>query len=223
MRIQQKVKIQSTRISKGISRSALAALAVSVLFVGGGRAFAHTPAQAGSQDATASAQKLAGQWQLNKDQSDDPRQKMQQARGDSDGGPGGGGNGGGHGQGRNGGGRGAGGMMDEMQTLQIDQTGSNAKISGKSGRVLAQYPSSDAADANSPEGEGHRITTSQWQNGQLTVVTQGPRGKTTRTFSLSPDGKQLYVSTKMENERFKEPVTYRLVYDPSTSKAGGAQ
>lgn len=212
------------RISKGISRLALAPLAVSVLFVGGGRALAHTPAQAGSQDATASAQKLAGQWQLNKDQSDDPRQKMQQARGDSDGGPGGVGNGGERGQGgRNGGSRGAGGMMDEMQTLRIDQTGSNLKISGKSGRVLAQYPSSDAADANSSEGEGHRTTTSQWQNGELTGVSQGPRGKTTRTFSLSPNGKQLYVSTKMENERFKEPVTYRLVYDPSTSKGGGSQ
>jgi hypothetical protein len=223
MSIQHKAKTQSARVRKNFSRSALA-LAVSVLLVGGGRTLARAPAQPGSQDATASAQKLAGQWQLNKDQSDDPRQKMQQARGDSDGGPGGGGNGGGRGQGgRNGGGRGPGGMMDEMQTLQIDQTGSNVKISGKSGRVLAQYPSSDAADSNSSEGEGHRTTTSQWQNGQLTVVTHGPRGKTTRTFSLSPDGKQLYVSTKMENERFKEPVTYRLVYDPSTSKAGGAQ
>ncbi len=30
--------------------------------------------------------KLAGEWQLNKDLSDDPRQKMQQARADSSGG-----------------------------------------------------------------------------------------------------------------------------------------
>ena len=73
------------------------------------------------------------------------------------------------------------------------------------------------------EGEGHRTTTSRWQDGQLTVVSQGPRGKSTRTYSLSADGKQLYVTTTMENERLKEPVTYRLVYDPAASGAGASQ
>ena len=109
------------------------------------------------------------------------------------------------------------GMMDDLQTLAIEQTGSNVKVTGKSGRVLAQYPSDASAEKNaSGEREGQRTTTSQWQNGQLTVVTQSPRGKTTRAYSMSPDGKQLYVITKMENERFKEPVTYRLVYDPAS-------
>ena len=169
------------------------------------------------QDATANAPKLAGHWQLNKDQSDDVRQKMQAARGDSGGGQGGGGGYGG-GRGRNGEGRGQGaGRMDDLQTLAIEQTGSNVKVTGKSGRVLAQYPSDASAEKNaSGEREGQRTTTSQWQNGQLTVVTQSPRGKTTRAYSMSPDGKQLYVITKMENERFKEPVTYRLVYDPAS-------
>jgi hypothetical protein len=163
------------------------------------------------QDATAGTPKLAGHWQLNKDQSDDVHQKMQAARGDSGGG-GGRGQGGHNGEGR----AQRAGMMDEFQALAIEQTGSNVKVTGKSGRVLAQYPSSDStAEKNvSPEGESQRTTTSQWQNGQLTVVTQSPRGKSTRTYNLSPDGKQLYVTTKMENERFKEPLTYRLVYDP---------
>jgi hypothetical protein len=137
---------------------------------------------------------------------------MQAARGDS-----GGGSGRGEG-GRNSEGRSQrAGIMDEFQKLAIEQTGSNVKVTGKSGRVLAQYPSSDstAEKKAGPEGEGQRTTTSQWQNGQLTVMTQSPRGKSTRTYSLSPDGKQLYVNTKMENERFKEPVTYRLVYDPA--------
>jgi hypothetical protein len=168
--------------------------------------------------------KLAGQWQLNKDQSDDPRQKMQAARGDSSGG-GGENDGGGRGQGgRNGGGRGqGGGMMDEMSVLQIEQTGSNVKITGKSGRLLAQYPAGDqsAAKSNGGEGQGQRTSTSQWQNGQLTVETDSTRGKSTRTYSLSPDGKQLFVTTKMENERLKQPVTYKLVYDSAApAKAG---
>lgn len=192
--------------------SLLAILGAALLFSFARAAAKEVSALTALQDATASTPKLAGHWQLNKDQSDDVRQKMQAARGDS-------GGGGGRGEGgRNGEGRGQrAGMTEEFQTLAIEQTGSNLKVTGKSGRVLAQYPSSDStAEKNAgPDGEDQRTTTSQWQNGQLTVVTQSPRGKSTRTYSLSPDGKQLYVTTKMENERFKEPVTYRLVYDPA--------
>jgi hypothetical protein len=192
--------------------SLLAVLGAALLFSFARAAAKEVSALTALQDATTSAPKLAGHWQLNKDQSDDVRQKMQAARGDS-------GGGGGRGEGgRNGEGRSQrAGMMDEFQTMAIEQTGSNVKVTGKSGRVLAQYPSSDStAEKNAgPEGEGQRTTTSQWQNGQLTVVTQSPRGKSTRVYSLSPDGKQLYITTKMENERFKEPVTYRLVYDPA--------
>jgi hypothetical protein len=50
------------------------------------------------------------------------------------------------------------------------------------------------------------------------AVTPGRRqGSTTRTYELSPDGKQLYVTTKIDNPRFKSPVTFRLVYDPAQS------
>jgi hypothetical protein len=203
------------KLSKGgnasLAWSVLAILGAVLLFSYARAAAKEISALTALQDATASTPKLAGHWQLDKDQSDDVHQKMQAARGDSSGG-GGRGQGGHNGEGR----AQRGGMMDELQTLAIEQTGSNVKVTGKSGRVLAQYPSSDStAEKNAgPEGESQRTTTAQWQNGQLTAVTQSPRGKSTRTYSLSPDGKQLYVTTKMENERFKEPLTYRLVYDP---------
>ena len=203
------------KLSKGgnasLAWSVLAILGAVLLFSYARAAAKEISALTALQDATASTPKLAGHWQLDKDQSDDVHQKMQAARGDSSGG-GGRGQGGHNGEGR----AQRGGMTDELQTLAIEQTGSNVKVTGKSGRVLAQYPSSDStAEKNAgPEGESQRTTTAQWQNGQLTSVTQSPRGKSTRTYSLSPDGKQLYVTTKMENERFKEPLTYRLVYDP---------
>jgi hypothetical protein len=191
--------------------SLLAILGAVLLFSFARAAAKEVSALTALQDAAANTPKLAGHWQLNKDQSDDVHQKMQAARGDSSGGGGGRGQGGRNGEGRD---RGAG-MMDELQTLAIEQTGSNVKVTGKSGRVLAQYPTDAGAQKNAGEqGEVERTTTSQWQNGQLTVVTQSPRGKSTRTYSLSPDGKQLYLITKMESERFKEPVTFRLVYDP---------
>jgi hypothetical protein len=196
----------SARGNAMLAWSLLAILGAALLFSSAGAAAKEVSAFTALQDATANMPKLAGHWQLNKDQSDDVHQKMPAARGDSSGGQGG----------RNGEGRDRGaGMMDELQTLAIEQTGSNVKVTGKSGRVLAQYPTDAGAQKNAGEQrEGQRTTTSQWQNGQLTVVTQSPRGKSTRTYSLSPDGKQLYVTTKMENERFKEPVTFRLVYDP---------
>ncbi|HEY2109437.1 MAG TPA: hypothetical protein VGH17_06010 [Candidatus Acidoferrales bacterium] len=220
MRKNQTARKLLTRGNARLAWSLLAILGTVLLFSFARATAKEVSALEALQDATSSTPKLAGHWQLNKDQSDDVRQKMQAARGDSGGGQAEG-SGGGRGQGgREGAGRAQrAGMMDDLQTLAIEQTGSNVKITGKSGRVLAQYPSNDSsAEKNSaPEGEGQRTTTSQWQNGQLVAVTQSPRGKSTRTYSLSPDGKQLYVTTKMENERLKEPVTYRFVYDPVSS------
>lgn len=200
----------SPRANAGLTWSLLAMLGAAVLFSFARAAVKEVSALAALQEATVNPPKMAGHWQLNKERSDDVRQKMQAARSDS-----GGGDGRGQG-GRNGEGRAQrDGMMDDLQSLAIEQTGSNVKITGKSGRVLGQYPSSDSsAEKNAaPEGQVQRTTTAEWQNGQLTVVTQSSRGKSTRTYILSPDGKQLYVNTRMENQRFKEPLTYRLVYD----------
>lgn len=173
--------------------------------------------------------KLAGSWTLNKDQSDDPRQKMQEA---GDGGGGRGGFGGAGGGGRRGGGQGQGrgnGMMAGMSRLTIEQTESSAKVTGESGQVLALYSSDNATSnkantdnqANSQSGgseESGAPPAAQWQGNQLVTTTQRRRGSTTRTFELSPDGKQLYVTTKIDNPRFQQPVTIRFVYDAAKAE-----
>ncbi|HEX4075989.1 MAG TPA: hypothetical protein VHX49_11370 [Candidatus Acidoferrales bacterium] len=194
---------------------------------------------------------LVGTWTLNKDQSDDPRQKMRDAMGGGGGGMNGGGGGGrqgmggGMGGGRRGGGGQGGGMLADFSQLTIDQTATSAKVTGSSGRVLAIYssdnssqPSSSAAnnsapsDANSSNdsagatGRGRESAPApaQWQGTQFVATTQGRRGgSTTRTYELSPDGSQLYVTTKMDNPRFQQPVTFRLVYDAANSKSGASQ
>jgi hypothetical protein len=102
--------------------------------------------------------------------------------------------------------------------------------------VLALYSASEPAPANSSAGSSSNSSSSapssssgdsdaasappaaQWQGSQLVAVTPGRRqGSTTRTYELSPDGKQLYVTTKIDNPRFTKPVTFRLVYDPVPS------
>lgn len=173
---------------------------------------------------------LAGAWTLNKDQSDDPRAKMREAMGNSGGQGGGGGRGemGGGGQRGGGGmgggrGQGAGGAMNEFSQLTIEQTASSAKVTGSSGRVLAVYSNGDASKSNSSNPadseEENAPAAAQWKGDQLVAVTQGRRGgSTTRTYELSPDGTQLYVTTKMDNPRFQEPLTFRFVYDPAQTK-----
>jgi hypothetical protein len=158
---------------------------------------------------------------------------MQQAGGNSGGGhggyggPGGGGGmGGGRGHGGYGGGHGGGygqggDSSKDFSQLTIDQTDTMTKVTGSTGHVLALYSATDPGNSKSTNESNASAPSAEWQDGQLVVVTQSDRGgKTTRTFELSPDGKQLYVSTRMDNPRFNQPVTFRFVYDPVSS--GGA-
>jgi hypothetical protein len=180
---------------------------------------------------------LAGHWTLNKDQSDDPREKMHEAMGNNGGGNGeggGGGYGGGGGQGGGGGhhggggrgGHGPGGMMADMSQLTIEQTASSVKVSGASGRVLAANPAEQASkpsNGGNGENEGREYTppVAKWQGSQLTTSNENPRGGSmTRTYELSSDGKQLIVTTKMQNPRMSQPVTIRFVYDQTKASSG---
>jgi hypothetical protein len=184
--------------------------------------------------STASADQtpnLAGTWKLNKDKSDNPRQKMQEAMASAGGGQSGGGYGQGGGYRQRGGGGQAGprgNMMDEFTQLTIVQNGSDIKITGVSGRTLAVLPadtnansnsgSNSNSDTNSADQPAPPPPTVHWQDNQLIAEMEGRRGgKTTRTYELSPDGKELYVTTRMENPRFSQPVTFRFVYDPAKS------
>jgi hypothetical protein len=143
-----------------------------------------------------------------------------------------GGDGGNGGRGGGRGGQNGPGAMNSLSQLTIEQTASSAKVTGDSGNVLAVYSASESAPANSSAGSSSNSANSsggdgdsagappaaQWQGAQLVAVTPGRRqGSTTRTYELSPDGKQLYVTTKIDNPRFKNPVTFRLVYDPAQS------
>ncbi len=178
-----------------------------------------SPSVAQSATQSSARPNLAGTWKLNKDQSDDPRQKMREAMG-APGGQGGqgaeGGSGARPGAGRPGKGMGAGGgMMAEWSELNIGQTDTNIKVTGASGRLLATSEA-ETKTQNDDENGGVRFppATAQWQGNRLIAKGHGfGGGTTTRTFELSPDGKQLNVTTKIENDRLSEPVTYKLVYD----------
>ena len=131
-------------------------------------------------------------------------------------------------------------MLNELSQLTIEQTNTSAKVTGSSGRVLALYSANSAASlastqegsstASSSSGSGssggdddYAPPAAQWQGSQLVAVAERRRGTNTQTYELSPDGKQLFVTTKMESQRFTEPVVFRLVYDPVKSSGGSSQ
>ncbi len=171
---------------------------------------------------------LAGEWQINRAMSDDPRQRMEQAnpRSQSEprigmGGPGGGG--GGHHGGPSPGAREerqAHELTDDLTFLTINQKGPSVKVVTDSGRVLAQYtgpvsPSSQET-AKTSDNDSKNSTTTQWQGDALVTVSQHNGTKITRTLALSRDGTQLYLTTDLQGGHFKQPVSFRLVYDPAT-------
>lgn len=182
--------------------------------------------QDASQTANTSTAKpnLVGTWTFNQKQSDDPRQKMQEAMnangnqsGSSDTNPGR------TGRRRGRGGRGGGMMMRQFSQLTITQTDKGLNVAGATGRLIATTePQSNDQNAQDNQDNGGgmmrmRPAEAKWQGGQL-VATSDMFGNTiTRTFELSPDGKQLYMTTKMESQRFSQPVSYRFVYDAGKS------
>lgn len=187
---------------------------------------------AGSVACAADNPNLSGTWKLNQNQSDNPREKMREAMGNAGPQGQGGGPGGGFGN-RQGGGRGRGAFQNQSQ-LTIEQNGQSVKISGESGNLIAQTSDNSnagsednsAQSSNPGQSNGQRFRgrrrgpeTAQWKDNQLVVENSQPNGgKMTRTYSLSADGKQLYVTTEMQNPRFDQPVTFRLVYDSAKSE-----
>jgi hypothetical protein len=193
-----------------------------------------TPAPSGNAKGN-----LAGIWKLNRDQSDDPRQKLEQASSGGGGGWGqgpasGGGWGGWGGWGGPGTGRGGGWNrtgrpipegdavdMSDFSQLTIEQSDSSAKVTGATGRVLAQYSADNGSDkgaAKKSKDSPYTPPAAHWQGDRLVTAVNGPRGaKTTRVYELSYDGTQLYVTTRLEPPGLNQPVNIRFVYDLARS------
>jgi hypothetical protein len=174
---------------------------------------------------------IFGEWSFNRSDSDDPAQKLQEARSrqsSSNGGYGGGGPRLGYpGGGMGGGGRRMGGQgesEDERQKMTELVNPSNkltvAEVSKDSQvdilddqqRKLTLYTDGrklqKSKDANNQEVAAH------W-DGSRQIVTdeKGPHGKMSRSYELSYDGTQLYETLHMTMGRSNSPVVIRFVYD----------
>ena len=118
-------------------------------------------------------------------------------------------------------------FMAEFEQLAIAQTATSIRVAGQSGSMLAVYPApvrtvpaQAATDGNGSDASAafqHQGPTSDWEGNLLVFKQSWANGTTTRTYELSEDGKQLYMTTIIDNPRLKDIVRIRYVYDPTPS------
>jgi hypothetical protein len=183
---------------------------------------------------TVEAPSFNGVWERNPDESDDPREKLQEAVGGQKGGKDGqgggfGGRGGRPPSGMGGmGGRGGSGRSGEMQamretmrdameaaqTLELTLSDGELRVIDGSERVRIYYLDGEKHKRETAGGVALE-TVSERKGDQIVIEEKADKGaKITRTFALAPDGSVMVVTVRLENKRLKEPVVIRSVYDP---------
>jgi hypothetical protein len=180
---------------------------------------------------------ILGDWTLNHEQSDDPHEKLQQAR-ENSGNNGGGNRGGGMGGPRIGfpgggmGGPGMGGGQGQGQSgadMDSIQEKINPPLQMNLSQKTSRDPEVDLTDEQSHKQifytDGRKVQKSskdstseeiaaKWEGSRLVTDEKSGRGsKLSRTYELSPDGLQLWESIKVNTGHGSYPVTIRYVYD----------
>jgi hypothetical protein len=181
---------------------------------------------------------ILGAWKLNRDESDDPRKKMQDAR--NAGGGGGGGRGGvrmgipGMGGGPWGGGggrRGGGGNESDQDRQQMQEVIEPARAltlaEAKKDVEIDAFDDQQRKTAIFTDGrklEKSKDATNQeiaahWEGNRLVTDEKTPSGKKlSRTYELSYDGTQLYETLRLTRGRSGSQVSICYVYDQADAK-----
>ena len=169
-------------------------------------------------------QTILGAWKLNRDESDDMRNRSQDSR-DSDGGygrrRGGGGWPGGGGSGRRGG---YGGESDEQRQQMHELLSPPAAITFSAiGAEVDLMDDHDRKRAFMTDGRklkkskdyNYQEIAAKWDGNRLVTDEKSPRGgKMSRAFELSADGRQLYENLHAESSgRNNRSLDAHFVYD----------
>jgi hypothetical protein len=185
---------------------------------------------------------LAGFWKLNMDESDDARNKLDEARRTKAGGGNGpmdpgtpgtgrvgvgfppipGGGGGGNGP-YGGSGRGMGGGDSEttqkiFEQIRPDYT-QNISLMDTEVDSLNDHGDkliffTDGRKIEKSKNEALKEIPAHWDGQKLVTDEKGPQNrKMSRTIELSPDGRQVYETWRIENGKSGTPITIRYVFD----------
>ena len=189
---------------------------------------------------------IMGAWRFNKDESDDPRQKLHQSQGSDNGGSRGGG-GGGYGGPRigfpggpiGGGGNGGGGPYGGGHRTSDDESARLGDLVNPVRELEVMQRNQDDPEVEMLDDREHRHmfytdgrkiekqkdpsveeVSAKWDGTRLVTDEKGPHnGKLSRTFEVSSDGKQLLQTIHITDSKGNHPITVNYVYDavdPST-------
>jgi len=188
---------------------------------------------------------IFGEWKLDRDDSDDPGKKMQDAQ-NSQGNGGYGGNrrmGGGHPGGGypGGGGGGYGGhrmgqqnesdedrqrmqeLLSPASTLNVAEARKDVEVDLFDDQQRKRALFTDGRKVQKSKDANYQEIAAHWDGKRLTTDEKNPHGgKMSRTYELSYDGTQLYETLNMTTGRSNTPVVIRYVYDQSGNPPAAA-
>jgi hypothetical protein len=187
---------------------------------------------------------IIGAWKLNQDESDDPRKKMQDARGAGGGQSGqGGGQGGGRGGVRmgipgmgggplGGGGRRGGGnesdedrqrmqeVMNASRSLTVAEAKKDVEVDVFDDQERKTAIFTDGRKLQKSKDNANQEVAARWDGNRLVTDEKTPSGqKMSRTYELSYDGAQLYETLRLTRGRSNSQVSIRYVYDQADARA----
>jgi hypothetical protein len=177
---------------------------------------------------------ILGAWKLNRDESDDPRKKMQEARG---GNGGGGGRGGvrmgvpGMGGGPYGGRRGGGGnesdedrqrmqeFMNPSRSLTVAEAKKDVEIDMFDDQEHKSAFFTDGRKLQKTKDNTTQKIAAHWDGNRLVTDEKNPSGrKISRTYELSYDGMQLYETLRLARGHSDSQISIRYVYDQADAR-----
>jgi hypothetical protein len=175
---------------------------------------------------------ILGAWKLDRDDSDDPRKKMQEARGNGGYGgnrrmgggypgggyPGGGGGYGGHRMGQPGESEQDRQRMAELfrpsTTLTLAEAKKDSEVDLFDDQDRKRAFFTDGRKLQKSKDANYQEITAHWDGARLVTEEKNPRGgQMHRTYELSYDHTQLYETLHMTVGRGETPLVIRYVYD----------
>ena len=181
-----------------------------------------------------------GAWKLNADESDDPRKKMQDARGRNGGGGGRGGvrmgipgmGGGPYGGGRRGGGNESDEDRERMRevlapsrALTVAEAKKDVEVDlfDEQERKTAIFTDGRKVQKSKSKDATNEEIAAHWEGNRLVTDEKTPRGeKMSRTYELSYDGTQMYETVRMTRGRSGAQMSIRYVYDQVEARSAKA-